>query len=32
MAPEEGSDLMAIAADGHGTPATAMGARIVIEE
>lgn len=32
MAPEKRGDLVAIAADGHGAPAAAVGARIVIEE
>ena len=32
MAPEERSDLVAIAADGHGAPAAAVGARIVVEK
>ena len=32
MAAEERRDLVAIAAHGHGTPATAMRARVVVEE
>jgi len=32
LAPEKRGDLMAIAANGHGAPAAAMGARAVIEK
>jgi hypothetical protein len=32
VATEERGDFVAIAANGHGTPAAAMGARVVIEE
>ena len=32
MAEEERGDLVAIAANGHGAPAAAVGARVVIEE
>ena len=32
VAPEERGDLVAIAANGHGAPAAAVGARVVVEE
>ncbi len=32
MATQEGGDLVSIAANSHGAPAAAMGARVVIEE
>src|SRR5208283_2322519 len=32
LAPEERGDLVAIAANGHGAPAAAVGTRVIVEE
>jgi len=32
VAAEEGSDFVTIAANGHGTPAAVVGARVIVEE